>query len=71
MESKIDSSENRLSALDRESVDYGNDVLPCNDQQALATALYLIDKLIGGARRKAPKELQVLLLEDFNRHDQL
>ena len=33
--------------------------------------MHLINKLINDARRKAPKELQILLLGDFNRHDQL
>jgi len=45
--------------------------IPCNDKQTLITAMHLINKLINDARRKAPKELQVLLLGDFNRHDQL
>ena len=45
--------------------------IPGNDQRALVTAMRLIDKLISDTRRKAPKELQVLLLGDFNRHDHL
>ena len=45
--------------------------IPCNDEQTLITAMHLINKLINDARRKAPKELQILLLGDFNRHNQL
>ncbi len=45
--------------------------IPCNDEQTLITATHLMEKLIKDARRKVPKELQVLLLGDFNRHDQL
>lgn len=43
----------------------------CNNKQTLIITMHLIDKLINDARRKVLKKLQVLLLSNFNCHDQL
>ncbi len=42
-----------------------------NNKQILITAMHLINKLINDARRKALKKLQILLLSNFNHHNQL
>lgn len=43
----------------------------CNNEQTLIMTMHLINKLINDTRRKALKKLQILLLSNFNCHNQL